>query len=194
MPERELDRRHAAGREADDHGAIDAQMLEKGDVRVGLVGRSRGGGHVRAEVAVPRRPDGTKAWADIVLNQVDDAIVTPKIPWLHRIGTPDPWSTYSTVPHDVLSLLLRTAATRSAAWCMSSAYVPCRIVGGCLPGGTQGGRALNQSPKLCTKTSCRGSIDDVVIDCHGEVEHIADLDLPVDDPRAFGYPAHNDLE
>jgi hypothetical protein len=57
-----------------------------------------------------------------------------------------------------------------------------------------GSRALNQSPELRTETGCRGSIYDVVIDCDGEIEHVADLDLSVDDPRSLGNPAHNDLE
>ena len=58
----------------------------------------------------------------------------------------------------------------------------------------QNGRVLDESPKLSTTARRRCSIDDVVVDCHGEIKHVADLDLAPDDSWACRHPSHDDLE
>jgi hypothetical protein len=62
-----------------------------------------------------------------------------------------------------------------------------------LLGGAQYGRLLDQLPQLGTEASRGRSIDHVVIDGHGQVEYLADLDLTVDDARSCRHPAHDDL-
>ena len=54
--------------------------------------------------------------------------------------------------------------------------------------------SLDELAELGAKARRRCSVDDVVIDGHGQIEYVADFELAVDDSWARAHPTHDDLE